>query len=271
MNPLVKVALAFGALLIVGASLVAGFRGASSPAPARPLTLSIAAASDLKFALDEVVHPFRALHPQADLQVTYGSSGLFFAQIAQGAPFDLFLSADVAYPRKLAAQGLVHPSGIFPYAVGRIVLWVPRNSPLSVETLGIRVLLEPGARRIAIANPQHAPYGRAAEAALRSEGLYEAVKERLVFGENITQTAQFVQSGAADVGIIALSLALAPTLRDSGRYWLVPAEAHPPLEQGGAILQRAREPELALAFRDFLLGPEGRAILERYGFVLPQE
>ncbi len=270
MNRIVKGALVVGALLIVGAGVVAGMRGAPPP-PARKRTLTLAAASDLKFALDELVQQFRAKHPEADLQVTYGSSGNFFAQLGNGAPFDVYLSADVAYPRKLAEQGLVHDSGVFLYAVGRIVVWVPRGSPLAVETLGLEALKAPEVKRIAIANPKHAPYGRAAEAALKHQGVHEAVQEKLVLGENIAQTAQFVQSGSADVGIIALALALAPAMKDQGRYWEVPLEAYPRMEQGGAILRRTQELELALAFRDFLLGDEGKALLGRYGFTLPQE
>ncbi|HYO55318.1 molybdate ABC transporter substrate-binding protein, partial [Archangium sp.] len=199
-----------------------------------------------------------------------GSSGNFLAQISNGAPFDVFLSADVAYPRELANQGLV-AGDVFLYAVGRIVVWVPKDSPLAVESLGLKALLEPAAKRIAIANPRHAPYGRAAEAALKSQGLHEAVKDKLVLGENIAQTAQFVRSGSADAGIIALALALAPAMKDQGRYWEVPLDAYPRMEQGGAILKRARAPELARQFRDHLLGAEGKALLERYGFFPPKE
>jgi molybdate transport system substrate-binding protein len=278
MNPIVKGALVVGALIVVGAGLVAGLRdggtssgpdGALAPHPTSKQTLTVAAASDLKFALDELVKEFRAKHPGTDVQVTYGSSGNFLAQISNGAPFDVFLSADVAYPRELARQGLVSEDGVFPYAVGRLVVWVPKESPLQVETLGVKALLEPAARRIAIANPQHAPYGRAAEAALKNLGVHDAVKDKLVLGENIAQTAQFVQSGSADVGLIALALALAPTLKQEGRYWEVPLDAYPSLEQGGAILKQARDVELAKQFRDYLLGTEGKALLKRYGFFLP--
>lgn len=281
MRGIVKGALAAGVLLIVGAGFVAGLRGGSepsagpegapTPAPVRERTLAIAAASDLKFALDELLKEFRAKHPGARVQVTYGSSGNFLAQLSNGAPFDVFLSADVAHPRKLAEQGLVSDDGVFSYAVGRLVVWVPKGSPLPVEQRGMDALREPAARRIAIANPQHAPYGRAAEAALRSLGVHDAVKDKLVLGENIAQTAQFVQSGSADVGIIALALALAPAMKDQGRYWEVPLDAYPRMEQGGAILKRAEDPELARQFRDFLLGAEGKALLKRYGFFLPGE
>ncbi|QRN93717.1 molybdate ABC transporter substrate-binding protein [Archangium violaceum] len=278
MNTIVKGSLVVGVLLILGAGLAAGLRGGGgSAAPettpsseaGKKRVLTIAAASDLKFALDEWVTLFRAKNPDAEVRVTYGSSGNFSAQIANGAPFDLFLSADVSYPRTLAARGLVHESGVFLYAVGRIVVWVPKDSPLPVEKLGMKALLEPAAKRIAIANPQHAPYGRAAEAALKSQGVYDAVKDKLVLGENIAQTAQFVQSGSADAGIIALALALAPAMKEQGRAWEVPLDAYPRMEQGGAILARARDVELAKRFRDGLLGPDGEALLKRHGFFLP--
>ncbi|OJT26534.1 molybdate ABC transporter substrate-binding protein [Archangium sp. Cb G35] len=277
MNVIVKGALAAGALIIIAAGLRVGLRengAVASPTPSggteQKRTLTIAAASDLKFALDEVLVRFRAKHPGADIQVTYGSSGNFLAQIGNGAPFDVFLSADVAYPRELAGQGLV-AGEVFLYAVGRIVVWVPRDSPLPVEQRGMEALREPAARRIAIANPQHAPYGRAAEAALKSQGVYDTVKDKLVLGENIAQTAQFVQSGAADAGIIALALALAPAMKEQGNAWVVPLDAYPRMEQGGAILKRAKDPALAREFRGHLLGPEGTAVLERYGFSLPEE
>lgn len=277
MNVIVKGALAAGALLIIAAGLRGGLREKETTAHASPSagteqkrTLTIAAASDLKFALDELLKEFRARHPGADVQVTYGSSGNFLAQLSNGAPFDVFLSADVAYPRKLLEQGLV-ADDVFLYAVGRIVVWVPKDSPLPLEQRGLDALREPAARRIAIANPQHAPYGRAAEAALKSQGVYDTVKDKLVLGENIAQTAWFVQSGAADAGIIALALALAPAMRDQGRAWEVPLDAYPRMEQGGAILKHAKDPALARAFRDHLLGPEGVALLKRYGFSLPKE
>ncbi|WP_309891902.1 molybdate ABC transporter substrate-binding protein [Archangium sp.] len=268
MKAIVKGSLLVGVLLILGAGLFAGPRPISGSEKKRRVT--IAAASDLKFALDELVNGFRAENPGAEVQVTYGSSGNFLAQISNGAPFDVFLSADVAYPRKLVEQGLVQDD-VFLYAVGRIVLWVPKGSSLAVEQLGMKTLVEPAAKRIAIANPQHAPYGRAAESAMKSQGVYDAVKDKLVLGENIAQTAQFVESGNADVGIIALALALAPVMKDKGQYWEVPLDAYPRMEQGGAILKRAQDVELAKRFRDYLIGPQGKALLERYGFFLPKE
>jgi molybdate transport system substrate-binding protein len=235
--------------------------------PPRP-RLSVAAAADLKFAMDELVAAFGRSHPEIEVAVTYGSSGTFFSQISNGAPFDLYLSADVDYPKRLAEVGLAPKDGVFLYGVGRIVLWVPASSGIDVER-GLQVLASPDVRKIAIANPRHAPYGRAAEAALRAAGVYEAVKGKLVLGENVAQTAQFVQSGSADAGIIALALARAPALAKEGRHFEIPLETYPRIEQGGVILGRAREPEAARALRDFIVGPDGRATLKRYGFFLP--
>jgi molybdate transport system substrate-binding protein len=232
--------------------------------PTPPRKLSIAAAADLQFALAEAARQFHRQHPQTELAVNYGSSGNFYAQIRNGAPFDLFLSADVQYPRNLAHDGLVRADSVFVYAAGKIAVWVPASSALDPAT----ALHDPSVHRIAIANPQHAPYGRSAEAALRSMGLYDSVAKKLVLGENISQTLQFVQSGAADVGIVALSLAVAPNVRGQGRYWEVPVESYPKIEQGGVILKDSPE---ARAFRDWLLAPTGRALLKQYGFSLPGE
>lgn len=240
--------------------------------PSRPPTgLTIAAASDLKFAMDEVVIQFEKSRPEIDVTVSYGSSGNFFGQLLNRAPFDLFFSADVNYPKQLVEQGLGVEGSQFLYGEGRIVVWVPNGSTIDVQKLGIKALLAPTVRKIAIANPRHAPYGRAAETALKNLGIYDSVKDKLVFGENISQTAQFIQSGAADIGIIALSLVVAPALRSEGRYWAVPETAYPKLEQAGIILKWTKSLNAAQAFKTFMTGPEGRAILKRYGFVLPGE
>jgi molybdate transport system substrate-binding protein len=232
--------------------------------------LTIAAAADLKFALDDLVKEFEAKYPATKVNVTYGSSGNFFAQFQNGAPFDLFFSADIAYPRKLAEKGL-GADDVFLYAIGCIVVWAPKDLPVAVDKLGIKALLEPSIRKIAVANPEHAPYGRAAVAALKALNVYDQVASRLVYGENIAQTAQFVQSGAADVGILALSLAVAPQMRDAGRFWQVPLDAYPRMEQGGIILKSAKNLETARAFRDFVLGDHGREVLKHYGFYLPEK
>lgn len=233
--------------------------------------INVAAAADLKFAMDELVAEFHTNHPDTAIKVTYGSSGNFFAQLQNRAPFDLYFSADIEYPRKLAELGHALDTNVFPYAVGRIVVWAPKASAVDVERLGIQSLLAPSVRRIAVANPQHAPYGRAAVAAMKSLRVYEQVERRLVYGENIAQTAQFVQSGAADIGVIALSLAVAPQLRDAGRYWEIPTDAYPKMEQGGIILNWTKDAAAASSFRDFALNRHGREVLKRYGFFLPEK
>jgi molybdate transport system substrate-binding protein len=238
--------------------------------PAGAAEITVAAAADLRFALDELAQEFQTNSPGSTVKVTYGSSGQLFAQIQNQAPFDLFFSADIEYPRRLAAAGLGLETNVFRYAIGRLVVWVPTNSPVEVNRLGMQALLDPAVKRIAIAQPQHAPYGRAAVAAMKSLGVYSQAEPRLVYGENIAQTAQFVQSGAADIGIIARSLAVAPQMRTAGRFWEIPAEAYPRLEQGGLLLKGAKEADAARAFRDFVLGPRGRDVLKRHGFHLPE-
>jgi molybdate transport system substrate-binding protein len=235
-----------------------------------PTALTIAAAADLRFALDDLVKEFEKKYPATKVNVTYGSSGNFFAQFQNGAPFDLFFSADIEYPRKLAEKGL-GADDVFLYAIGCIVVWVPKDSPVAVDKLGIKALLEPSIRKIAVANPEHAPYGRAAVAAMKALNVYDQVASRLVYGENIAQTAHFVQSGAADVGILALSLAVAPQMRDAGRFWQVPLDAYPRMEQGGIILKSTKNLETARAFRDFVLGDHGREVLKHYGFYFPEK
>lgn len=250
--------------LVVLAS--AALFGAPAVARAAPNTVSVAAASDLKFALDELLVGLRSRRPDLTVTVSYGSSGTFATQLQQGAPFDLFLSADVAYARDLETKGLVAAGSVFTYAVGRLVLWVPTSSALDLSKLGMTALIDPSVQHVAIANPAHAPYGRAAEAALRGAGVYEAVRAKLVLGENIAQTAQFVQTGAADAGLLALSLALAPPMVASGRYWEVPPDAYPALNQGGCVLKRAQDPDAAATVVAALMSSEGRATLKKYGF-----
>ena len=251
--------------LICGVALVSADQGDARPRPAA--RVRVAAASDLKFALDEAIGRLRGRVPAMDVQVTYGSSGTMHAQLRQRAPYDLFLSADIAYPRDLVSRGVGTERDLFTYAVGRIVVWVPSASTLPVEREGIRVLDR--AARIAIANPRHAPYGRAAEAAMRRAGILERVQPRLVLGENVAQAAQFVQSGAAQAGIIAKSLAVAPAMRGAGRSWDVPVDLYPALMQGGLILPWAASRDAAARVRDILLSDQGRALLEANGFGLP--
>jgi len=255
-------------IVVVLAGVVASAQaGAGRSAATPPATVRVAAAADLKFALDEIADRLARMQPAVRIEPTYGSSGVMHAQLSQRAPFDVFLSADVAYPRDLVSRGIGVEGDVFIYATGRIVVWVPASSRLPIERDGLRALAS--ASRIAIANPLHAPYGRAAEAALRGAGVWSSVSSKLIFGENVAQAAQFVQSGAADAGIIAKSVAVVPAMRSAGRSWDVPESAHPPLTQGGLILPWATSRDAALRFRDFLLGSEGRRLLASYGFGAP--
>jgi molybdate transport system substrate-binding protein len=229
--------------------------------------ITIAAASDLNFAFKELIAEYEKTTGN-HVKLSLGSSGNFYSQIQNGAPFDLYFSADIGYPKKLEEAGLTMPGSLYPYAVGRIVLWTGNDSHLDV-TKGLEVLRDPSIKKIAIANPKHAPYGRAAVAAMEHFKVYDHVKDRLVLGENISQAAQFIESGACDVGIIALSLALAPTMKARGTYWEVPANAHPPLEQGAVILKSSTQHESANRFLEFMKSSQGQEIMKRYGFTLP--
>ncbi len=229
--------------------------------------LRIAAAADLKFAMGELSDRFEK-QTGTQVNVTFGSSGNFFSQVQNGAPFDLFFSADLDYARKLEAAGLAESGTVYEYAVGRIVIWTPPNTKVDVTKLGWKTLLDASVEKIAIANPEHAPYGRAAVAALQKAGIYESVKAKLVYGENISQAAQFVQSGNAQAGIVAQSLAVSPAMRD-GKRWEIPADMHPPLEQGAVILKTAKNKDTAWAFLEFVKSELGRATLAKYGFEIP--
>jgi molybdate transport system substrate-binding protein len=247
--------------------LLAMLAGAGCSGCARhgsPSGLSIAAAADLRFALEDGARQFHMTHPEIDLRIAYDSSGNFYSQIQNHAPFDVFLSADQQYPRRLAREGFAREDAIFVYALGRLAVWVAASSGLDPST----ALRDVRVRHIAIANPQHAPYGRAAESALRSMGIYDSVAKKLVFGENISQTLQFVESGAADAGIVALSLAAAPAVRGHGRFWEIPADTYAELIQSGVIL---KDTPAARQFRAWWLGPAGRTLLRQYGFSLPGE
>src|SRR5512134_3444609 len=229
--------------------------------------ITIAAASDLNFAFREIVAEYEKTTGN-HVRLSLGSSGNFYAQIQNGAPFDLYFSADIAYPRKLEEAGLTVPGSLYQYAVGRIVLWAGHESRIDV-TQGFEALREPAVKKVAIANPKHAPYGRAAVAAMEYFKVYDQVKDKLVLGENISQAAQFIESGACDIGVIALSLALAPTIKARGTYWEVPEGAHPPLEQGAVILKTSTRQDAAKQFLEFLKSSQGQEIMKRYGFTLP--
>ena len=229
--------------------------------------ITIAAASDLKGCLDEVAASFRKAHAGDEVEVVYGSSGKFKTQIEQGAPFDLFFSADIGFPRDLLKANLA-VGEVHPYAIGRLVLW---SKTIDASTLKVTDLSRADIRKIAIANPQHAPYGKRAEEALRASGVWEKVEGKLVYGENISQTAQFADSGNAQVGIIALSLVLGPELAGKGSYSLVPDSLHEPLEQGFVITRRAADNLLAKSFADYMGSGQTRAVMVRYGFALQGE
>lgn len=227
--------------------------------------LKVAAASDLAFVLPEIVAAFEK-QSGSKVKVSFGSSGNFTAQIQNGAPFDVFMAADIGYPRTLIAAGLADAESLYLYGVGRIVVWAPEGSKLNFERGGMRVLLDRQVSRISIGNPQHAPYGRAAVAALTHYGIYSKVKKKLVLGENIAQAAQFVQSGNAEAGIVALSLVLAPAMREKGTYWLIPEDSHPALEQAAVVLKNSTEQKLAQAFVEFLSSPAAQEQFRRFGF-----
>src|SRR3954462_585775 len=229
--------------------------------------INVAAASDLTFAMKELAANYEK-ETGTVVKVTPGSSGNFFTQIQNGAPFDLFFAADIDYPKKLEAAGLGEPGTLYQYATGKIVMWVPATSKLDVSK-GLALLLEPAVRKISIANPKHAPYGRAAVAAMTKQGIYEKLTDKLVFGENISQATQFVESGNADVGIIALSLAIAPAMADKGRYFEVPQDLYPPLDQGVIVIKASQKKEQAKQFLAYLKKPQSVALMQRYGFKLP--
>jgi len=236
--------------------------------PVSAADLRVAAASDLNFAIKEIITEYER-DTGNRVQLTLGSSGTFFTQISQGAPFDVYLSADRSYPEQLLDKKLAESGSLFIYGVGRIVLWVPKDSPVDVMKLGMQSVIQPSVRKISIANPDHAPYGRAAVAALKQAGVYDRVKDRIVLGENISQAAEFAQSGAVQVGIIALSLALSDAMRARGKYWEIPRESYPAMEQAAVILGHARiagNMDAAKSFLRALESSKSRAIFDRYGF-----
>ena len=238
------------------------------PSTANCGEIVVAAASDLTFAFKEVAARFET-ETGNSVKLSYGSSGNFFSQIQNGAPYDVFFSADIEYPKKLERAGLIEPGTIYEYATGRIVLWAPSTSKLDLSR-GLAAMLDSTIRKIAIANPDHAPYGRAAVAAMRHAGIYEQLKGKLVLGENISQTAQFVQSGNADIGVLALSIVLAPAMKSAGRYVEIPAGDYPALVQAAVILKSSRSKQLARQFFNFLKQPAIVSLMRQYGFTISQ-
>jgi len=249
--------------------LLTALTGLCLALPVCAADLRIAAASDLNFAIKEIIAQYERDTGNHAL-LTLGSSGTFFNQISQGAPFDIYLSADRSYTEQLLDKKLAEPGSLFIYGIGKIVVWVPKNSAIDVAKLGMQSLLQPSVQKLSIANPDHAPYGRAAAAAMRQAGIYDRVKDKLVLGENISQAAGFVQSGAAQAGILALSMAISAPMRDTGKYWEIPTNTYPVLEQSAVILRHARESgnlEAAQSFMRVLKSPQARTILDRYGFM----
>ena len=247
------------------ASVIALAAAACGGASGEP-RLTIAAAADLRFAFEEIAAAFEETCA-CDVALIFGSSGAFATQIKEGLPADVFASADEAYVDELDAAGLLLPDSKRVYAVGRIVLAVPAGSDL--EPRSLHDLRDPSVRRIAIANPEHAPYGRAAKEALLSAGLWQEIEPRLVLGENASQATEFVESGNAQAGVLPLSLAIRGEQRL--RYALIDESLHRPLRQAAAVLERSEHAELARGFIEFVAGPEGRPVMEKYGFELPGE
>lgn len=231
--------------------------------------IRVAAAADLQFALQDVAARFEK-ESGKKIALTFGSSGNFFAQIQNGAPFDIFFSANTDFPKKMEAAGLAEPGSVYEYATGKLVLWVPSGSHLVIES-GLTSLTNPSINKIAIANPEHAPYGQAAVAALKKENVYDKISGKLVLGENISQTASFVLSGSADAGLIALSLALGPNMKNKGRFVEVPTSDYPLIQQACVVLKASQKKETAKAFLAFLRRPEMKELLRSYGFAVPAD
>jgi molybdate transport system substrate-binding protein len=230
-------------------------------------TLRVAAAADLQFAMSDLAERFEK-KTGTKVAVSYGSSGNFRSQIENGAPFDVFFSADALYPQQLITAGLAENQSLLIYAQGHLVLWGAAGTNLHVAERGFAALKDSRVEKIAIANPEHAPYGRAAVAALQKAGLYEQIKSKLVFGENISQAAQFAQSGSAQVGIVALSLTYAESMKN-GERWEIPAEFYPPLQQSAVIIHSSTNKAAASAFLEFVKSDEGRNVLSKYGLTPP--
>ena len=228
----------------------------------QPAELTVAAASDLTQAFEELGREFEASN-KTKVVFVFGSTGMLTRQIENGAPMDLFAAANVDYVSQLEQKGLIMPGTKAIYARGRITLWTTADTPLKIET--ITDLKQPGVKRVAIANPDHAPYGLAALQALQNSGVWDEVKPKLVYGDNIRQTLQYAETGNVDVAIVALSL----SQQSKGRWTLIPEELHKPIDQGLAVLKTTRNEAAARAFANFVTGPRGREILAKYGFAFP--
>ena len=244
------------------------FFASALSATAADQQLRVAAAADLQFVFQDVSARFQKETGHA-VELTFGSSGNFFSQIQNGAPFDMFFSADVDYPARLEAAGLIEPGSLSRYATGRIVLWVRKGSPIDVRQ-GLQTLTNSNVRRISIANPDHAPYGRAAVAVLQHEKIYDQVRNKLVLGENISQAAQFVESGNADIGILALSLAVASPLKGEGNYYEIPTDLYPAIDQAVVILKSSKQKDIARQFLTFLKREDIAEFMRSNGLNVPE-
>jgi molybdate transport system substrate-binding protein len=231
--------------------------------------IKVAAAADLNYAMKDLAARYEQKTGNK-VALSFGASGNFYSQISNGAPYDVFFSADLDYVNKLAAAGKIDSVSVRTYAVGHLVLWVPNSSKLDPQKLKMDVLIDPSVKKIAIANPEHAPYGRAAVASLEFFQIKGLVSDKLVLGANISQAAQFVESGNAQAGLIALSLAMSPAMKDAGKYWGLPQDSYPAIQQGVGILTTSKNKKAAQAFLDYIGSPEGTAVLEQYGFGVPQ-
>jgi len=226
--------------------------------------ITVAAAADLQSAMQDVAARFER-ETGKKVKVILGSSGNFFQQIQNGAPFDMFFSANLDYPKRLEAAGLIENGSYYQYARGKIVVWVPNDSKINLNS-GLKALLDPSVKKIAIANPLHAPYGQAAVSAMQKEGIYDSAKDKFVLGENISQTASFVVSGSADIGVVALSLALSPNMKDKGRYKEIPTDEYSPIEQACVILSSSKNKEIAQQFLTYFKTAAVGDLLAGYGF-----
>ena len=251
--------------------VLAFFGGALAAAQTK---LTVAAAADLQPLMQQMVASYEALEQNRDVvtgkevALVFGSSGNLTAQIENGAPYDIFFSADSAYPRRLVKEGRAAPDSFHVYAIGKLVIWMPPGSRLPLDRLSANALLDPSVHKIAIANPQHAPYGRAAVEAMKNLGIYDQVSSKLVLGENVSQAAQFVSSGNAQAGILALSLVLASPMK-YGHYWTIPPHAYMPLQQALVILTNSKHIEAARTFVCFFLRQRDPNLLAKFGFDLP--
>ena len=230
--------------------------------------LTVAAAADLSSVLREIAANYEK-KTGITVKLSFGASGALTQQIQNGAPFDIFFSADMDYPRQLVTAGEADPASLYEYAVGTLVLWVPADSPLDLKGKGMSVVLDPSVKKIAIAKPQHAPYGRAAVAALKHAALYDRVSARLVLGENISQAAQFAESGNAQVGFVALAHAVAPSMQGKGRFWEVPADFYPALAQGAVVISQSPHKKEAADFLEYMKTKETADLFRKYGFTIP--